>query len=94
MGRWPRTDGDYVLEIWAASPDGKIEAAYLNPHPIHIARAEASRGEGLTLIVELQDVNYPGSLYHLGYDAARDILEGTYFQALEQQTFDVSFVRE
>jgi hypothetical protein len=95
LGRWLRSDGGYVLEIWAVSPEGGVEAVYLNPRPIHIARAEASRGAAaLRLVVELQDVNYPGSLYDLGYDPARDVLEGTYFQALEQQTFEVSFVRQ
>ena len=47
----------------------------------------------MKLFVELRDVNYPGSTYSLRYDPARDVLEGAYFQAMEQQTFDVSFVR-
>ena len=93
-GRWERTDGGYVLEIRSVSADGRLDAAYLNPRPIHVAQAEASRKGGvLSLFVELQDVNYPGSSYNLGYDAARDVLEGTYFQAVEKQTFEVSFVR-
>lgn len=93
-GRWERADGGYVLEIRSVSADGGVDAAYLNPRPIHVAQAEASRQGGvLSLFVELQDVNYPGSSYNLGYDAARDVLEGTYFQAVEKQTFDVSFVR-
>jgi hypothetical protein len=93
-GRWERTDGGYVLEIRSVSADGRVAVAYLNPRPIHVAQAEASRQGGvLSLFIELQDVNYPGSCYYLGYDAARDVLEGTYFQAVEKQTFDVSFVR-
>lgn len=38
-------------------------------------------------------MNYPGSTYKLIYDPARDALAGLYFQALQQQTFDVEFVR-
>ena len=38
-------------------------------------------------------MNYPGSTYKLIYDPARDVLAGLYFQALQQQTFDVEFVR-
>ena len=42
-GRWLRPDGGYVLEIRSADASGKIDAAYLNPRPISIAKAEATR---------------------------------------------------
>ena len=93
-GRWLRPDGGYVLEVRSVSPEGKVDAAYLNPRPVRIARAEALREGGvLTLFVELRDVNYPGSTYKLVYDPGRDVLGGLYFQAVQQQTFDVEFVR-
>ena len=93
-GRWLRPDGGYILEIRSVSPQGTVDASYLNPRPIHVARAEASRtGEILTLFIELRDKNYPGSTYRLVYDPGRDVLAGTYFAAAQQQTFDVSFVR-
>jgi hypothetical protein len=93
-GRWLRPDGGYILEVRSISPEGKVDAAYLNPRPIHVARAEALRqGEALTLFVELRDTNYPGSTYRLTWDPGRDVLAGLYFQAVEQQTFDVEFVR-
>ena len=93
-GRWLRPDGGYILEIRSISPEGKVDAAYLNPRPIRVARAEAlQQGGALALFVELRDVNYPGSTYKLIYDPARDVLAGLYFQALQQQTFDVEFVR-
>ena len=93
-GRWARIDGDYVLEIRGVAGGGKVDAAYFNPQPIHVARAEASQdGAAVKLFVELRDVNYPGSTYNLTYDPGRDVLEGAYFQAMQQQTFDVSFVR-
>ncbi len=95
VGRWLRADGGYVLEIRAASPEGRLEASYLNPRPINVARAEAARGGDLvTLLVELRDVNYPGSTYNLWYDDGRDLLEGTYYQAAQQQTYDVVFARQ
>jgi len=80
--------------IRSVSAEGAVDASYLNPRPIRVARAEASRmGDGMTLFVELRDVNYPGSTYRLIYDGGRDVLTGTYFQALQQQTFEVEFVR-
>ena len=95
VGRWLRTDGGYVLEIRAVSPEGRVEASYLNPRPINVARAQAARGGDLvTLLVELRDVNYPGSTYNLWYDDGRDLLEGTYYQAAQQQTYDVVFERQ
>jgi len=94
VGRWTRTDGGYVLDVRSVSPQGAVDAAYLNPRPIRVSRAEAFReGEALTLFVELRDVNYPGSTYRLVYDPAHDALVGTYFQALQKQTFDVTFAR-
>ena len=94
VGRWLRADGGYVLEIRAVTPEGRVDASYLNPRPIHVARAEAARGGDIvTLLVELRDVNYPGSRYRLWYDAGRDILQGTYYQAAQQETYDVAFER-
>jgi hypothetical protein len=94
VGRWERTDGGYILEVRAIDADGKAQAAYLNPRPIHVEQALATRAGGtLTLFVELQDVNYPGSTYNLAFDPASDRLEGTYFQAVEGQTYSVTFER-
>jgi hypothetical protein len=94
-GRWLRPDGGYVVEVKAVEENGRMDAAYFNPRPIHVARAEAS-GDGavLRVFIELRDVNYPGSTYTLAYDPATDQLTGNYFQALQQQNFDVVFVRQ
>jgi hypothetical protein len=93
-GRWLRPDGGYILDIRDIDTSGKIEAVYLNPRPIHVARAEAS-GDGATLqvFVELHAPGYPGSTYTLRYEPQRDQLEGSYFQAALQQRFAVVFVR-
>ncbi len=73
---------------------GAIDAVYLNPRPINVARAEATReGSTLKVFVELRAPNYPGSTYTLAYDPRRDQLGGTYFQAALQQRFDVVFAR-
>jgi hypothetical protein len=93
-GRWLRPDGGYILEIRAVDPSGKIDAAYFNPQPINIAKAEATRdGAVLKVLVELRAPNYPGSTYTLTYDPQQDQLRGTYFQAALQQWFEVNFVR-
>jgi len=44
-------------------------------------------------VLELRDVNYPGSMYNLRYDPENDRLNGTYFQAVQRETYDVEFVR-
>ncbi len=87
-------DGGYILEIRAVDASGKIHGVYLNPKPINIAKAEATRdGSKLNVFVELRAPNYPGSTYTLTYDPQRDQLRGIYFQAVQQQTFNVEFVR-
>jgi hypothetical protein len=94
VGRWVRPDGGYILELRDIKKDGSISAAYYNPRPINVFSAKWSRKEGkINLFVELRDVNYPGSKYNLQYDPKSDRLKGTYFQAVEKQTFDIEFVR-
>jgi hypothetical protein len=93
-GRWVRPDGGYVLELRTIKRDGSVTAAYFNPKPIKVFRAEASlKGGGTHLFIELRDANYPGSTYNLLYDPMSDRLKGTYFQAVERLSFDIEFVR-
>lgn len=93
-GKWLRPDGDYVIQIRSVEPSGKMDAAYFNPQPIHVATAEASQnGETIKVFIELRDVNYPGSTYRLSYDPGNDRLTGAYFQAVARETYDVFFVR-
>jgi hypothetical protein len=94
VGKWLRLDGDYVLEVRLVASDGKMEADYFNPNPIHVSRAEASRdGSVLKVFVELRDANYPGCTYSLRYNAEKDSMEGVYYQAALQESYDVAFVR-
>jgi len=93
-GRWVRLDGGYVLDIRGVGADGRIDAVYLNPRPITVAKAEATRdGSSLKIFIELRAPGYPGSTYALAYDRGTDQLEGVYYQAALQQRFDVQFVR-
>jgi hypothetical protein len=74
--------------------DGNLKASYFNPRPIKVFSAKWSRKEGkINLFVELRDVNYPGSKYNLRYEPASDRLRGTYFQAVQKQTYNIEFVR-
>lgn len=94
-GRWQRTDGGYMLEIRQSTPDGRLDVAYYNPDPIHVSRAKWAEKDGdYFVMVELQDVNYPGSTYGLQYFPEDDRLAGTYYQAVEGNTYDVEFERE
>jgi hypothetical protein len=71
-----------------------MDAAYLNPRPINVSKAQATReGATVRVFVELRAPNYPGSTYTLTYDSKRDELYGVYYQAVEGRTFDVVFAR-
>lgn len=95
VGRWERTDGPYALEVRQVGTDGKVEAAYFNPKPIKVAEAQARIEEGIPrLVVELRDINYPGSTYTLTYNGANDELLGVYFQAKDQIFGEVTFTRK
>jgi hypothetical protein len=92
IGKWQRTDGDYLIEIISAAPDGKLEAKYFNPRPINVGKAMGVIDGGkLTALVELRDANYPGSTYRLRH--AGDKMTGDYFQATQGETFQVEFIR-
>jgi hypothetical protein len=94
IGRWVRPDGGYTLELKEIKKDGTLKAAYFNPRPINVARAEINRKEGgISIVIELRDVNYPGSTYNLRYDPKTDKLIGTYFQAVQKETYDIEFMR-
>lgn len=94
IGKWLRPDGGYVLDIKQIQTDGKIDAAYFNPNPIHVSKAiVAEEKNKTTIFIELNDTGYPGCTYRLIYEPQRDILTGVYYQAAIQENFDVFFVR-
>jgi ascorbate-specific PTS system EIIC-type component UlaA len=94
IGDWVRTDAEYLIRITQVNDDGTMSAQYFNPNPIYVGKAnwEASYGN-LKIIVEMRDVNYPGSTYTLNYLHDRDMLAGEYYQAVEGLTFYVEFTR-
>jgi hypothetical protein len=93
-GRWVRTDGGYVLELKDPAADGKLKAAYFNPRPINVSKAEWHAKDGhLSAFVELRDTNYLGSTYTLAYNPSTDSLVGIYFHAKLKQQFEVEFKR-
>ena len=95
VGKWQRSDADYVLEIRAAEADGKIDASYLNPRAINVEKAEWSKRDSRLFVnVTLRDVNYPGSSYSLQYSPLNDYLIGNYYQAIEGKNYDVLFLRK
>jgi hypothetical protein len=94
LGSWQRTDGSYVLQLRSAGTNNLLDAAYFNPNPIHVERAEASPDQnGLKLTVVLRDTGYPGCIYTLSYDNKTDQLTGRYYQAATHDTYDVLFMR-
>ena len=95
IGRWVRPDGGYVIDKPVDGRGGNLDAAYFNPNPIHVSRAEwRKEGGALSIFIELNDKNYPGATYNLRYYPESEQLAGEYTQPLVQQTFDIYFVRE
>ena len=93
-GDWVRTDASYLVKIIKVNDDRSLEAQYFNPNPINVGKANWEENYGnLKIIIELRDVNYPGSTYKLSYLPDRDILAGDYYQAVEGITFYVEFIR-
>ena len=93
-GDWVRTDASYLVKIIKVNQDRTLEAQYFNPNPINVGKANWEENYGnLKIIIELRDVNYPGSTYTLNYLPDRDILAGDYYQAVEGITFYVEFIR-
>jgi hypothetical protein len=94
-GRWVRPDGGYILELKEVRKDGSLKAAYFNPRPIKVYRAEwKAQKDVISVTVELRDFNYPGSKYYLQFEPKTDRLKGTYFQAVYGEMYDVEFIRE
>lgn len=94
IGNWGRTDAIYLIKIIKINDDCTLDAEYYNPNPINVGKATWDESYGnLKIVVELRDVNYPGSTYTLNYLPDRDMLAGEYYQAVEGVTFYVEFVR-
>jgi hypothetical protein len=94
VGKWLRADSDYTIDVAGVGSDGRLDAQYLNPNPIHVGRAAWKLDGGtLKIAVELQDRGYPGSFYTLAYDPGADSLSGVYHHLGLNQEFEVVFSR-
>jgi preprotein translocase subunit YajC len=94
VGDWVRTDASYLVKIIKVNEDRTLDAQYFNPNPINIGKANWEESYGnLKIIIELRNVNYPGSTYTLNYLPDKDLLAGNYYQAVEGLTFYVEFTR-
>jgi len=94
VGDWVRTDANYLIRITEVNDGGTMTAQYFNPNPINVGKANWEQTYGnLKIVVEMRDVNYPGSTYTLNYLPDRDMLAGEYYQAVEGLTFYVEFGR-
>jgi len=90
-GKWLRSDGDYTLEIKAVNENGTLNAAYFNPKQIELGRTEWMMYKNkLHVLVELKGP-YVLSNYQLVYDEETKRLHGTFFQAVEQETYSIYF---
>ena len=93
-GKWLRPDGGYILELSDIAGNGSLRAAYFNPNPINVGESKWRwEGTKLQVFVKFDDVNYPGSYYYLNYTPELDRLVGAYYQAVQDQTYNVEFVR-
>ena len=94
VGRWARSDANYIIEITKVGPGGSLEATYANPQPIHVSRSEWTVKDGRVMMaIELTDRNYPGNYYTLALDPGSDSLTGVYNHLGLKQSFDVAFSR-
>lgn len=94
-GKWLRSDGTYIIEIFSLSENGKMDAGYFNPNPINVGSSRWAYRDGVILLeIVLKDANYPGSKYNLIYDRNSGFLAGNYFQAVQGIDYDVIFSKK
>lgn len=94
IGWWLRHDQSYMMVLDAIGDDGRVEAQYLNPKPVHVSKAEVWIEDGLVrLLLELTDKNYPGNYYELAYLPDEDRWLGLYHHLGVDETYEVYFTR-
>lgn len=90
-GKWLRNDGVYSIEIKSVNKDGSMKVAYFNPDPIEVGQSTwMFKDKKLHIEVVLLGP-YQKSIYKLNYDVNKKNLSGTFYQAVAQQTYNVSF---
>jgi len=93
-GIWERTDTIGEINISEILDNGFLNASYCNPRGINIEKAIwLNTSEVLRIYILFREDKYPGSSFSLNYLAEKDLLLGTYFDALTNESYTVSFKR-
>lgn len=93
-GIWERTDAAGELKISEILPNGALRCTFTNPKSITIEKAVWSNtSDVLRIHILFREDSYPGSSFSLNYIAEKDQLLGTYFDALTNESYAVSFKR-
>ena len=67
----------------------------LSPKTNNASKTESSgQHDHIQILIQLQDVNYPGSTYLPSIERSRNILKGTSYLPTTKQDYDVIFVRQ
>ncbi len=97
IGEWSQMGTPYFIKITGVLDTGKLDAAFYDPnYPVKIEIEKANwtkTGTLLSIYIELQDPEYPGSSFKLNYIPERDVLVGTYFNALTGMVYPMEFNR-
>jgi hypothetical protein len=93
-GIWQRTDASGELTISEIMDNGFLTATYGNPKGINIEKAVwLNTSDVLRIYILFREDLYPGSSFSLNYLPEKDQLLGTYFDALTNESYTVSFKR-
>jgi hypothetical protein len=93
-GIWQRTDAAGELTISEIQDNGFLNATYYNPKGITIEKAVwLNSSDVLRIYILFREDKYPGSSFSLNYMIEKDMLLGTYFDALTNESYTVSFKR-
>lgn len=94
IGEWSASGTPKVIKIANALDNGKLDIKYFDPKDINISKASwLKTGTHLSILIELEDINYPLSSFKLNYLPDRDVLNGDFFDVAQNSTFPVEFVR-
>jgi hypothetical protein len=94
VGEWSRTETPCQIKITDVLDNGKLDLTYFDLKSINTGKTYwLIKGTFLSLYVELQDENNPGSYYKLNYNSERDVLVGEYHEVVDGKNYPVEFVR-
>lgn len=95
IGRWRQPDGERMIEIRHAGPDGGLDLAYYSPDPVHVARAETvAQGGAIQIFIGLEDEGFPRATLQLLYHPGQNTLTGLFNQPANGGSEHLSFVKK